>query len=106
MTNEIRIKPGSTFDYTVTDTSDDVTDFTGWTITCQIRKVTSPFALVSNVTVALVDGGFRLTVDEEDTADWPVERLAMDILLVSPLGDATHSDTISIVVERNVTVAA
>lgn len=68
---DIDIYAGEEVDFTVSylDAAGEVQDFTGWTLSAQVRAAHDT-AVLYTFTPEAVSGGIQVTADGSDTADW------------------------------------
>lgn len=101
MAARVKIKPGDDISWAGVITTEGVTDFTGYTLTSEIRdidQVTGVFTtLLASPTIswlAPTAGAFLLVVPRAVTENWPVGRcLALDIRIATPAGEHFRTET-------------
>lgn len=101
---KIQFKPGDTLQWAGSLSLFGVTDFTNYTLQCQIRQRSESATpgvpqdtVLAQVDVSWVDattGTFLLFVDETVTALWPVNAvLFIDVSLIDPSGNIATTET-------------
>lgn len=99
-------KRGQTFSYAGQVLNEgQVTDFTGWSISSQLRTC-GRRELVQALTASFLDpstGLVSLKATAEQTTVWPLDLLMLDIRLQDPAGQVVISDTVMISVVERVT---
>ena len=103
----LTVKTGEVFEYVLDfkDPDGQTVDMTGWTIKSQIRALHN-YELVSALNASWLDStiGSLHIVAETPTADWPVDLLSWDIALLDQQQRAVYSETVTIDVQRGITV--
>ena len=108
-TDTINATSGATFAYMgearLVYNADPLTDYTGWTISCQIRDQKDK--LIADVACAWEDatrGLFSLTVDKAATALWVEGRYYTDIQFTTPDGlVSVNTPPTALIVHKGVT---
>lgn len=77
---------GSTFDYVLSLTGIDPSDFLGWTTVCQLRNFNG--ALISEIESTWVDPAapVALTLFKLDTSTWRPGAASLNVKFTSPSG--------------------
>lgn len=101
-------KRGQTFAYAGQILNNgEVMDFTGWSISAQLRT-SGTRKLVQALSATFVDaatGVVSLSATAEETTDWPLQLLVMDVRLQDPGGNVVLSDTSTINIVERITYA-
>mgnify|MGYP001035195426 FL=1 len=79
-----QLEQGASFATTQTISATGVSDFTGYTITSQVRSMNGTW--YSTLTATLSDIAGTVALSKASTADWPNEVLAGDVRFISPSG--------------------
>ena len=107
----IKIKPGDDIRWAGQITQGELIDFTGFTLTSQIRRkvpaIGQTDTLLSDASIswiAAATGSFLFEVPRADTVDWPVGvSLLMDVRVESPDGKYTRTETVEFMTELGIT---
>ena len=106
MSNCYKHKRGDTFDLSgpvqVEDGGQAVHDFTGWSVACQLRRVSG--ALVADADAQWLNAQQGLMrVRCANTQAWPLGLVDIDIQMTTPSGDVLSTPTEQIEVVADVT---
>lgn len=108
----LKVKPGDDIRWAGTISRADVTNFTGFTLTSQIRHrsatpgVAAP--LLADATITWLDapaGLFLFEVPRATTATWPIGALVLDVRVASPDGKWIRTETAEFMTEAGVTAS-
>ena len=110
----LKIKPGDDIRWAGQIARGDVTDFTGYTLTSQIRRkvpaVGQNETLLANASITWVNaatGAFLFEVPRASTADWPANAaIVLDVRVASPDNKWTRTETAEFMTEAGVTEGA
>ena len=107
----LKIKPGDDIRWAGQIAREGVTDFTGYTLTSQIRRkvpaVGQTETLLANASITWGDatvGAFLFEVPRAITADWPTgTTLVLDVRVASPDNRWTRTETAEFMTEAGIT---
>lgn len=103
----INHKQGDSFNYSgpiLIEQSDAglTTDFSGWGGIAQIKR--DDGTLVTSLLfdwISAADGILQIR-DDGDTSNWPIGRVLLDIELTTPNGDVVSTDTVVVLIEKDI----
>ena len=100
---------GATFDMSGAALDDGVAyDFTGWTFTCQVRKLDTsgkPGALIADLTCEWLNAatGLLRIHSTTSTAAWLLGKAVLDVRFVDTLGNIVQSGKMELLITEAVT---
>lgn len=97
----LKVKPGDDVSWAGVISASGVSDFTGYTLTAQVRKLNPATGIygpsLGDAEITWTDatlGAFMLKFDASVTATWPPnEGFAMDIRIETPDGELFRTET-------------
>lgn len=104
----IEFKRGQTFSYVFTlPAKFDPGFFADWAVSSQIRKFrnTTPNGLIADINTSWINGPYAntLLLFHQDTEDWPLGPLELDVRFESPSGHVITTKSLPFMIVHEIT---